>query len=58
MDFFSIDGKILEEGNYLEDQKNGIWKKYHDNGKLWEKVTYKINIKHGPAQFFYQDGTL
>ena len=56
--FFSIDGKKLEAGNFLNDKKNGSWKKYHDNGKLWEKINYKINIKHGRAQFFYQDGTL
>ena len=55
---FSIDGNKLEQGYYFEDQKNGIWKKYHDNGNLWEKTTYKICIIHGPALFFYEDGTL
>ena len=44
----------LEEGNYF--QKNGIWKSITIMVSYGKKVTTKINIKHGPAQFFYQDG--
>lgn len=52
------DGKV-EEGNYIDDKKEGVWTKYHDNGitpKL--KVEYKNNRPNGYFTKYYANGKL
>ncbi len=36
-------GKIMEEGLYLEDQKTGQWKDYDTAGTVVKKEVFKIN---------------
>jgi len=38
---YSTDGKTkLEEGNYVEDKKDGIWKAYFPDGIIKHEITY------------------
>lgn len=47
---FPSDGKI-EEGNYLEDRKEGKWTKYHNDGETPKLIgTYKNNRPEGPYE--------
>lgn len=41
------DGTLKEEGNYLNDKKHGVIKKYHPNGKLQFLLRYKNGAFHG-----------
>ena len=47
--------KIIETGNYSNNQKNGEWKTYDSYGKLTKLETYIENKKNGKYQEFQND---
>ena len=49
---------VIEEGNYLNDKKNGLWKSYFTNGNLKSEITYEQGVAKGNANHYYKDGTL
>jgi antitoxin component YwqK of YwqJK toxin-antitoxin module len=50
--------KLLEEGTYVANKKDGITKKYRpDDGRLLEEITYRANKKHGPQIKYHPSGT-
>lgn len=52
-------GTRIEEGIYLDDRKNGLWKKYHKDGKTVRLIgTYKNNRPGGEYWKFYPSGVL
>ena len=54
---YSKDGKSkLEEGNYKDDKKDGIWKGFFPNGKIKHEITYTNGLAKGYAKMFYEDG--
>ena len=50
--------QIVEEGNYVDNRKTGLWKKYFKNGKLQNEITYKNNRPNGHAKIYYDNGNL
>lgn len=46
----------VEEGNYKDDLREGVWKKYWPNGNLRSEITYKIGKPHGLYHIYYQSG--
>jgi antitoxin component YwqK of YwqJK toxin-antitoxin module len=35
---------LLEEGNYVDNKKEGLWKTYHPDGKLKDSLVYKNDV--------------
>jgi antitoxin component YwqK of YwqJK toxin-antitoxin module len=55
---YPAEGKI-EEGNYLNDRKTGVWTKYHKDGVTVKiRGEYKNNRPHGWYETFYANGQL
>lgn len=55
---YPSDGKI-EEGNYQEDRKEGVWTKYHNDGETPKLIgTYKNNRPEGPYEKVGPNGTV
>lgn len=55
---FPEDGKI-EEGNYIDDRKSGVWIKYYNDGKTAKlKGTYINNRPSGQYFKYYDTGEL
>ncbi|MFH7014951.1 toxin-antitoxin system YwqK family antitoxin [Flavobacterium sp. FlaQc-47] len=52
------DSKIAEEMTYINGLKEGIYKKYGQNGTLLEQTTYKNNEYNGDAVFYDADGAV
>ena len=52
------DNQIVEEGYYINDKKEGIWKRYWNNGKILAEVTYNNNIQSGYAKIYYKNGNI
>lgn len=50
------DDQIVEEGLYLNNKKEGVWKQYFNNGKIKSIITYKTNTPNGHVKFFYSNG--
>jgi len=50
--------KLIEEGTYRANKKEGVWMKYYPNGKLMSRIEYIKNIPNGHYQTYYQSGKL
>lgn len=58
--FYSdIDGNLLSEESYLDDQRHGLVKNYYpENGKVSEIIHYESGIRNGDWLRFFDDGVL
>lgn len=52
------EGQLIEEGEYLNNKKNGIWIKYYPNGKKKSELTFSNNVANGYAKIYYRSGQL
>ncbi len=48
----------VEEGKYVNNKKEGIWKKYYPGGKIKHEITYISNKPNGNAKFYYENGNI
>ncbi|SEW38718.1 MORN repeat variant [Chitinophaga sp. YR573] len=44
------------EGNYVNDFKEGMWKKYAESGGIIAEETYKHGVLNGHCRYFYSNG--
>lgn len=49
---------IIEEGEYKDNRKQGLWKKYYPNGKIQNEITYRNNRPTGPYTVYYPNGQI
>ncbi|MFN2423320.1 MAG: toxin-antitoxin system YwqK family antitoxin [Cryomorphaceae bacterium] len=49
--------QVVEEGEYIDNKRNGVWKKYYPSGKLRSEITYKNNHPRGVYTTYFPDGT-
>lgn len=47
---------IMHEGKISNNQINGLWRSYYENGNLKSSVNYKDGKVDGIAYFYYNDG--
>lgn len=52
------DGKLQYAGSYTDNQLEGIWTKYYENGQPKEEVTFSQNLENGPFKEYYPEGGL
>jgi antitoxin component YwqK of YwqJK toxin-antitoxin module len=50
------DDQKVEEGDYVDNLKNGKWLHYFNNDKVKEQLTFQKNLPNGPAVFYYPNG--
>lgn len=50
------EGQKVEEGDYLNNKKVGIWTKYYPNGNINHEITMANNVPNGYAKFYYKNG--
>jgi antitoxin component YwqK of YwqJK toxin-antitoxin module len=48
----------VEEGNYTDNRKEGLWKRYWPNGKLRSEIFYNYGRPLGEYKLFYENGKL
>lgn len=51
-------GKLYEEGTYVDGRKNGVWKRFWPNGKVLSEIEYHQNRPQGEYRIYQQDGSL
>lgn len=49
-------GQIIEEGAYIDNKRQGLWKKYYPTGSLRSEITYSENHPYGYYTTYYADG--
>ncbi len=52
------DNAIVEEGDYKDNMKQGIWISYFPNGAVKSKITFKDNRPEGYAITYFQNGNV
>ena len=50
-------GKLLVHKYYKDDQLHGIFKSYHNNGKLYNICNFINGKEHGEDKFYNKDGS-
>jgi antitoxin component YwqK of YwqJK toxin-antitoxin module len=51
--FYSSEGKLMIEAEFINDIPNGKWKSFYDSGILKEKGTFDNGLKHGYWKTYY-----
>jgi len=51
-------GQLLEEINYTNGHRNGIYKSFYENGSLKEEATYINGKINGIHKLYYENGRL
>ncbi|MDA9072187.1 toxin-antitoxin system YwqK family antitoxin [bacterium] len=51
-------GNLVEEGNYINSRKEGLWKKYFPSTQLKSEITYKGSRPFGKYTLYYENGNL
>lgn len=52
------ENQIIEEGNYENSWKVGLWKSYYPNGKLKSEIHYEMGRPMGRYKLYYENGQL
>jgi len=52
------EGKIYEEGQYVDSKKTGVWKRFWPNGNMLSEIEYKANRPMGAYKIYQKDGSI
>lgn len=55
---YSIEGKLLGQGWFVEGKRQGKSWRFYPSGRLFGLQRYRNGIKHGVQETFYEDGKL
>jgi antitoxin component YwqK of YwqJK toxin-antitoxin module len=50
------DEQLVAEGEYVDNQRQGLWTKYYPTGGRQSEITYRNNRPYGKYQVFYPNG--
>lgn len=48
----------VEEGNYTDNRKDGVWKRYWPNGRLRSEIKYNSGRPEGEYKLYFENGKL
>jgi antitoxin component YwqK of YwqJK toxin-antitoxin module len=48
----------VEEGNFISNRKDGLWKKYYPNGKIKSEIEYKNGKPSGKFVTYFDNGQI
>lgn len=54
---YKEDAKV-EEGNYKDSKKVGLWKQFYPSGRIKNEITYANNRPSGYARIYYENGNI
>ena len=49
---------VVEEGTFIDDRKEGLWKKYYPTGQLKSEITFVNDRPNGFYAVYYSNGNL
>jgi antitoxin component YwqK of YwqJK toxin-antitoxin module len=52
---FAATAKV-EEGNYVDSRREGVWKRYWPSGKIRSEIAYSAGKPHGWYKTYYENG--
>ncbi|MDZ4750984.1 MAG: toxin-antitoxin system YwqK family antitoxin [Flavobacteriales bacterium] len=48
----------VEEGNYKDNRKEGVWRKFWPNGNLRSEITFEMGRPYGAYKVFYENSKI
>ena len=48
----------IQEGNYVDGKKEGLWKTYYSEGGIKSEITYQHGEKYGKAIIYFENGNI
>lgn len=51
-------GQLIEEGTYVNNKREGAWKKYFPTGNIKSEITYADNHPFGSYKIFFPNGEI
>jgi len=48
----------MQTGSFKDGQKSGVWRRYHENGVLWDEGEYRADKRTGEWKTYDPDGVL
>jgi antitoxin component YwqK of YwqJK toxin-antitoxin module len=48
--------QVKMDGEFLQEQRNGIWKAWYENGNLWSEGEYKNGKRNGKGISYHENG--
>lgn len=51
-------GTIVEEGEYIDNKRQGLWMKYYPTGSLKSEITYELNKPKGYYAIYFPNGEM
>jgi antitoxin component YwqK of YwqJK toxin-antitoxin module len=55
---YTVGGKIMGEGKYVNEKKDSLWKFYDEDGGLLSEESYVNGLKDGKSKVYYMSGNL
>lgn len=55
---YFTEGKLKEEGQYVNDNKHGRWLSYYINGNKKQIMFYENGLAHGRVRMYYENGNV
>jgi antitoxin component YwqK of YwqJK toxin-antitoxin module len=55
-EFFYENKQIKIEGDYMNEERSGLWKAWYENGTIWSEAEYKDGKRNGKGVFYHQNG--
>lgn len=49
-------GQLIEEGQYANSKRIGVWRRYWPNGKVMSEIAYQMGRPRGEYKTYYPDG--
>ncbi|HSW67258.1 MAG TPA: hypothetical protein VLH16_01620 [Bacteroidales bacterium] len=50
------DGQLRIKGKFRDNQREGRWTYWHDNGNKWSEATFKAGTRHGKSTVWHENG--
>ncbi len=55
---FYPNGKLQQEGHYIQNVMDSIWVRYYDTGQVMEEVMFRDNEENGPFKEYHINGNI
>jgi len=55
---FHPNGKLEQEGQYINNVMDSVWVRYYDTGQLMEEVMFRDNEENGPFKEYHLNGNI
>lgn len=57
-EYYSTSEKIRIEGTYKDNKRDGLWKSWRNDGKVWSEGAFKNGVRDGITKTYHENGKI